>query len=103
MRPMLAHQTSGGSRIFCLGGLMGGGFFFWGGLWGFRGGYAGRRVNCDFRRQEVSAEKKFLIYAFPQKISSISKKFLMTFFFFFFFFFSSLFFFFFFFFFFFYN
>src|SRR6218665_3516795 len=42
------------------------------------------------RRETAIAEgkkrlpKKFLIYAFPQKISSISKKFLMTFFFFFF-------------------
>src|SRR6218665_2542095 len=91
-------DCSGGSRIFCLGGLMGRGFFFWGGLMGVKRRRRGTGVagpGLHKRGGKILPQflndlfftrlpTKFLISAFPQKISSsISEKFLMTFFFFF--------------------
>src|SRR6218665_3925170 len=67
---------------FLFGGCDGGWFFCWG---GDKGNKAPKARNCDCRRQEASAEK-ISDLCISQKISSISKKFLMTFFFFFFFF-----------------
>src|SRR6218665_1215519 len=51
-------RSSGGSRIFCLGGLMGRGFFVWGGLRGIK-----RR-----RRETAIAEGKKRL---PKKISDL--------------------------------
>src|SRR6218665_3115335 len=59
---------------------MGRGFFVWGGSWGL----SAEDAKLRLLKARSVCRKKFLIYAFPQKISSISQKFLMTFFFYFF-------------------